>query len=96
MNNPLHHVGQTAQPQEDAKTPDDQAGDAGAEARQQNPTDEADRSSLQHPKDPDASAPREKPASRRPAAPGTGSAPGGKPIADLQPGEPPPESSAGS
>ncbi len=96
MNHPLHHVGQTASPQEDAATPDDQAGDAGAEARQKNPADEADRSSLQHPEDPDSSAPREQSSARKPAAPGPGSAPGGKPIDDLKPGEPPPESSAGS
>lgn len=96
MNNPLHHVGQTASPQEDAATPDDQAGDAGAEARKKNPGDEADRSSLQHPEDPDSSAPREASPTKRPASPGTGSAPGGKPLEDLKPGEPPPESSAGS
>lgn len=95
MNNPLHHVGQTASTQEDPTTPDDQAGDAGAEARQKNRTDEADRSSLQHPEDPDSSAPRDESATQG-AAPGTGSAPGGKPIDDLEPGEPPPESSAGS
>ena len=65
MNNPLRHVGQTARPEE-SKAPDGQSGDAGRQARQENPSDKA--------QDPKAK----------------------KKIPDLKPGEPPPESSAGS
>jgi hypothetical protein len=65
-NNPLRHVGQTARPEE-SSAPDSQSGDAGAEARQQNPSEAK-------PQDPKAK----------------------KKIPDLKPGEPPPESSAGS
>ena len=81
MNTPLRHVGQTAQPEETVQTPDEQAGDAGAEARQQNQTDNADRKPGQQPARTDV-----------PSRPPTGK----KEIPDLQPGEPPPESSAGS
>lgn len=65
-NNPLRHVGQTARPEE-STTPDSQSGDAGSEARQQNPSEAV-------PADPKAR----------------------KKIPDLKPGDPPPESSAGS
>lgn len=68
MNNPLRHVGQTARPEESQASPDEQAGDAGAEARQRNPSD----------------------------APKAPTPPKPKSIEDLEPGEPPPESSAGS
>lgn len=81
MNNPLRHVGQTARPEETVLTPDEQAGDAGAEARQQNQTDNAAGRVGGQP------APRDVP-SRPPT--------GKKEIPDLEPGEPPPESSAGS
>jgi hypothetical protein len=86
-NNPLRHVGQTARPEEAAKpSPDEQAGDAGAEARQQNPSDQPGGTLDQHPRTtPDTGA-------------GSTAAPrnGRKEIKDLKPGEPPPESSAGS
>ena len=81
MNNPLRHVGQTARPEEAQQTPDAQAGDAGSEARQQNQTDNADRKAGQQPAQKDV-----------PSRPPTGR----KEIPDLEPGEPPPESSAGS
>ncbi len=68
MNNPLHQVGQTPHA-ETSPSPDDQSGDAGNAARQQNQTDEAGK----------------------PPSP-----PVKKSIRELQPGEPPPESSAGS
>lgn len=74
-NNPLRHVGQTARPEESAAGPDEQTGDAGAEARQRNPSDET------------------KPAVKDGANP---QPPATKKIRDLKPGEPPPESSAGS
>jgi hypothetical protein len=83
MNNPLHHVGQTAGP-EASHTADEQSGDAGAPARQQNQTDKT---------------PRGAPGSAGSNAGGSaqqGSNPGEKHIRPLQPGEPPPESSAGS
>ena len=90
--NPLQHVGQTAAKEEDSRTPDDQAGDAGAEARQQNQTDEADRKPGQHPTlkppEPDEPAPAASTSSAPPKAQ--------KEIPDLEPGEAPPESSAGS
>lgn len=87
MNNPLRHVGQTARPEEKTPpSPDDEAGDAGAEARQQNPGDEDSGTLEQHPRTtPDA-------ATGPPAGPRSGQ----KEIKDLKPGEPPPESSAGS
>ena len=86
MNNPLHHVGQTARPQEASQTPDAQAGDAGSEARQQNVTDNAGPTPV--PTQPAQKEPA-------PAAPGTPPL-ARKEIPDLEPGEPPPESSAGS
>ena len=86
--NPLRHVGQTASPTEAAQTPDEQAGDAGSEARQQNQTDDGTAGTLgQHP------VPKQ-PEQKDSAV--AGPVPGGKPIRDLKPGEPPPESSAGS
>jgi hypothetical protein len=88
MNNPLRHVGQTARPEEETKpSPDDQAGDAGAEARQQNPSEAPGGSLEQHPR------------TTGTAPAGAPTAPAGGPKKDikkLQPGEPPPESSAGS
>ncbi|KQY81834.1 hypothetical protein [Pelomonas sp. Root1444] len=90
MNNPLRHVGQSARPEEAAKpSPDDQAGDAGAEARQQNPTDAPGGTLEQHPRT-TPSAPTTR------ATPATGPRAANKEIKDLEPGEPPPESSAGS
>lgn len=80
--NPLRHVGQTAHPE--GSTPsaaDEQGGDAGSPERHVNPS-EGGRVP------PDGGATSE-----------PGAAPGGnKPgkIRDLKPGEPPPESSAGS
>ncbi|WP_157255891.1 hypothetical protein [Pelomonas sp. Root1217] len=88
--NPLRHVGQTASPTEAAQTPDEQAGDAGSEARQQNQTDGTAGTLGQHP------VPKQPPQKDSAAAAPAGPAPGGKPIRDLKPGEPPPESSAGS
>ena len=86
MSNPLSHVGQTAHPEEKAKPPPDaQTGDAGGEERQQNQADETGSTLEQHP--------RTKPA---PANPAAGPRSGQKEIKDLKPGEPPPESSAGS
>jgi len=84
MNNPLHHVGQTAGPEPSSRSPDTESGDAGVPDRQQNQTDDKDR--------------------RAPGSSGSGgntgtqqgSNPGEKKIRPLQPGEPPPESSAGS
>lgn len=88
MNNPLRHVGQSARPEQQAQpSPDDQAGDAGAEARQQNPSDAPDGRLEQHPR----TAPTAPTA--EPAHPAGGHK---KDIKDLKPGEPPPESSAGS
>ena len=88
--NPLRHVGQTARPEEAVQTPDEQAGDAGSEVRQQNQTDEGDAKLPQHPVS-------KQPEQKESAAPGTGRpGPGAKEIRDLEPGEPPPESSAGS
>jgi hypothetical protein len=74
MNNPspLRHVGQTARPEE-STAPDGQSGDAGNQARQENPSDKP-LSPAAKPQDPKAK----------------------KKIPDLKPGEPPPESSAGS
>jgi len=43
MNNPLHHVGQTAGPEPSSRSPDRESGDAGAPERQQNQTDDKDR-----------------------------------------------------
>jgi len=90
--NPLRHVGQTAAAKEDSRTPDDQAGDAGAEARQQNRTDATDVNPGQHPKlkppEPDEPATAASTSAAPPAAE--------KEIPDLEPGEAPPESSAGS
>lgn len=86
--NPLSHVGQTARPEQDAQpSPDDQAGDAGAEARQGNPGDAPEHRQEQHPRT-NASAP-----AGEPATPAGGHK---THIKKLQPGEPPPESSAGS
>lgn len=87
-NNPLRHVGQTARPEEEAKpSPDDQAGDAGTEARQQNPS-EAAGSLEQHPRTTTGNPPA--------GAPGAPAGGHKKEIKDLKPGEAPPESSAGS
>jgi hypothetical protein len=85
MNTPLRHVGQTARPEEQAQpSPDDQAGDAGDEARQKNPGDDPAAGTLeQHPRTTGAATPG------KPAG-------GQKDIKELKPGEPPPESSAGS
>jgi hypothetical protein len=87
MNNPLRHVGQTAHPEAAKPSPDEQAGDAGAEARQQNQHDEPGGTLEQHPRTTPAV-----PAGTPPSGPRSGQ----KEIKDLKPGEPPPESSAGS
>jgi hypothetical protein len=90
MNNPLRHVGQTARP-EDPSAPNQQSGDAGAgaQADQQQAADEGRKDASKQPAQTDA-------AQSAPAnAPGT-PAGGQKRIRDLEPGEPPPESSAGS
>lgn len=88
MNNPLHQVGQTPRPESEApSSADDETGDAGAEARQHNPSDAPEHRLDPHPRA-DTPAPAPEPAT-----------PAGGPkthIKKLQPGEPPPESSAGS
>ena len=90
MSNPLSHAGQTARPEDKAKpSPDQQTGAAGAEERQQNPTDEPGGTLEQHPRTKPAPA---NPPANPPASPGSGQ----KEIKDLKPGEAPPESSAGS
>ncbi|RZL35503.1 MAG: hypothetical protein EOP35_13725 [Rubrivivax sp.] len=92
MNNPLRHVGQTARPEEAEQAPSQQSGDAPAQGTPQNQTDNTGPNSsppsdseLQHPKTVGTTA-------QKPSGP----LPGKKDIPDLTPGEPPPESSAGS
>jgi hypothetical protein len=82
MNNPLRHVGQTAHPEATPKpSPDGTPDGAGAPA-----STEADGTLEQHPRTTGATTPGQ-PAGPRGAE---------KKIDDLKPGEPPPESSAGS
>lgn len=82
MNTPLRHVGQTARP-EDSPTA---AATGGAGTAEQPPSGDASQSLDQHPRTVDST---------------TGTAPAKPPgeakkIENLKPGEPPPESSAGS
>ena len=90
MTNPLPHVSQTTRP-EASRTPAEQADVAAVEARRQNQTDEAGRPAGALPIHPTTDDDTEGLKPRSPAP--TGSP---KPIRDLKPGEPPPESSAGS
>jgi hypothetical protein len=83
-NNPLHHVGQSARPEGETALPDEQAGDAGGEARQVNPSEGPGQTLEQHPRT----------TPNGPAGPAPGAK--NKTLEDLEPGEPPPESSAGS
>lgn len=82
MSNPLRHVGQTARPEQEPKpSPAEAAGEASP-----NPAGDTASTLEQHPRTNDAAPP---------AAP-TGPRGVQKEIKDLKPGEPPPESSAGS
>ena len=91
MNNPLRHVGQTAHP--DPSSAEQPTRDAAAQPVK--PDDARPGPKLgQHPTTTDA--PADTPAGK-PTAPAPGpQPPNPKDIKDLQTGEPPPESSAGS